>query len=182
MLPTTKQTNTEYEVLDAGTYQATLKSLDLEINQEYQSTLRYQGIQFTWDIDGSTIVEKFVRVSMNERATFYKRASSLFGRPITEEDSLEWKLSPKANVGLTIDKYKKAEDKTFTHLGELDEGIHGHVDDLLINGESVLGKQCFLNLKVNDAGYNRVESSTPLPKAKAKPQPNTPAQAVGAPS
>ena len=210
-LPTSKQeAKGEYTPLDAGTYQARLKSIDLDINSEFKTEnfndgkgLRFQGCTLTWDLDGDEYREMFVKVSTHEKAKFYNRISSLLGRDLTNEDEIDWRLSPQARTDATIDEYWKpdeniyqsAEDeektttdvdeaarddkgepiivhkkKEWVYKGSRDDGVIGHVDDLLINGESLIGKECLLVLKVNEKGYNRSDAGagSPLPKSRAK--------------
>jgi hypothetical protein len=178
-LPTSKQINQDYATFEAGAYNAVLKGMNLDIYQEYQSDMRYQGVELSYDIDGETFVEKFLRVSTNERANFYNRVSSLLGRNLSETDVIEWQLNPGAEKNLTVDKYKREEGNVFTKSGEAKDGIRGKVDALVINGENMIGKPCILNLKLNDKGYPRVENTTPVPKARPKPNSAVPA---GAPS
>lgn len=187
MLPTTiNDANGEYEAIEPGTYEVQLKSIDLEISTEYKSDLRYQSAVLTWDVDGEEFREKFVKVSLHEKSKFFNRISSLLGRDLTPTDQVAWSVSPQATTNNTIDTYYKADKDEpennakkgdWVKTGEKASGVTGHLDDLLINGESILGRSCLLVLEVNDSGYNRAKApaGSPLPKAR-RPKP------VGAPA
>lgn len=65
---------------------------------------------------------------------------------------------------------------------ELTDGINGKVDDLKINGESILGKSCYMKLTVKN-GYNRANASaaTPLPQDAPPSRQNRAQRPAGAP-
>jgi hypothetical protein len=74
---------------------------------------------------------------------------------LTEPDA-EGKQSP-------IIVHKK---KEWVLKGQHRDGVIGYVTDLTVNGETLLGKECLLVLKVNEKGYNRADAgaASPLPK------------------
>lgn len=182
-LPTGKQ-ETDFKALEEANYQVRLKGITLQIETEYQSEafndgdgLAYQGCTLIWDVDGEEYWDKFVRVSMHERSKLFNRISALIGRDFTETDKLEWKVNPKAEKNFALDQYYKAskDDRSagikkgqyvMTADEPIYEGIEGVVDDLLVNGESIIGAECLLHITVNKKGYNRADetAASPLPK------------------
>lgn len=195
-LPTSKQqASGEYTPLDAGTYQAALRKIRLEVCTEFNTGsfnggegLRFQGATLEWGIEDDTFTERFVKVSTNERAKFFNRISALLGRDLTEDDEITWKINPAARRDATLDNYFKASEDSdetgddgepkfkkgdWVLKGHSQDGVIGDLDDLLINGESIIGRECLLVVKVNDKGYNRAEAgaASPLPKTRRpKPQ------------
>lgn len=191
-LPTGKQTS-DITKIEEGNYQSRLKGITLQVEKEYQTEafndgegLCYQACTLIWDVDGEEFWDKFVRVSLNEQAKLYNRLAALLGRDLTEEDQVEWKVNKEAEKNIALDKYYKANRDDpeqgikrgqWVITGEPEyDGIEGNVDDLLINGESVIGKECLLQIGVNAKGYNKADSSAakPLPKRGARTNTRTP--------
>lgn len=183
-LPTGKQ-ESNFQAIEEGNYHARLKAITLQVDSEYETKekfnggdgLCYQAGTMIWDVDGEEFEDRFIRISTNEQAKFYNRLSALIGRELTETDKLEWKINKKADTKIALDQYYRASKDdpangihknqwVVTSDEPLYEGIEGYVDDLLINGESVLGRECLLQLGKNKKGYNVADSSaaSPLPK------------------
>lgn len=198
-LPRGKQaSNNTPPIEEPGNYEGKLKALNLTTSTEYNTEtefnngdgLRYQTIELTWDIDGIELVEKFVRVSTDDRANLYKRISALIGRDLNDKDVLDWGVNPNAETNHPLDQYKKAREDdpennikkgqfVITNDQPKYEGIIGAVDYLKVNGEDLIGKSCLVNIIINKNNYNRVESTTPLPKStRSKPKPVKPETAT----
>ena len=179
----TKMTTSDFEAYEAGPYEVTLKALELDTDTEYQTDLRYQSAVFHWDMgDGEEFRERFVKVSLNPRSKFFNRVSALLGRPLTEDDDVEWELNEFAIKDADLDEYRGKQDTDpdssviadrYVKTGENRTGIQGKVDTLAINGGNIIaGPACILTLEVNDKGYNRAGASAasaiPVKKAARK--------------
>jgi len=183
-LPTGKQ-ESNFQAIEEGNYHASLKAITLQVDSEYETKdkfndgdgLCYQAGTMVWNVDGEEFEDRFIRISTNEQAKFYNRLSALIGRELTETDKIEWKINKKADTKIALDQYYRAgkdDPANSIHKGQwvvtsdepLYEGIEGTVDDLLINGESVIGRECLLQLGKNKKGYNVADSTaaSPLPK------------------
>jgi hypothetical protein len=182
-LPTGKQ-ESNIKAIEEGNYHSRLKAITLQVEVEYESKqfndgegLAYQGCTFVWDVDGEEYQDRFIRVSTNPQAKFTNRLEGLLGRALTETDVLEWKIAKGAQTNYALDQYYKASkddpangirkgEYVVTNEQPNYDGIEGAVQDLLVNGESILGRECLLELGVNKKGYNVADSSaaSPLPK------------------
>jgi len=185
-LPTGKQ-ETEFTPIPAGNHMARVKGIDLDIYNNYQAVvdgeqLKYQGVQITWDIDGLEWREKYVRLSTAPNATFYNRIEALHGVQLQDDFTVEWDVSEQANTDIAFypgfqpdqDDPEKGHVKgQWIKKEQVHDGIVGHVNDLKVNGESIIGKSCFLNVKVKQNGYNKVDQggATPLPANMTAPPP-----------
>lgn len=185
-LPTSGKSTVE--AFEEGTYTAKLVGLRLGISTEYESEkqfengLRYQSAELVWDIDGETFNDSFIKVSMSERAKFYKRLSALYGRKLKSTDTLEWVLGSEVTQDNTLDVYTGNSRDGFVKEGEKQDGLSGTVKDLKINGESIIGASCFLELSVNAAGYNRApaDAASAMPKAMREAKKGGDVKAVSA--
>lgn len=126
-LPTSKKSSTgDYTPLEAGTYEATLRRIDLDIQQEFETAklndgdgFRFQGCAMIWDIEGEEYRDKFIKVSLNERAKFFNRVSALLGRKVEDDtDTFEWNLSADAVTDAEYDDYFKASNSDFYEHAE----------------------------------------------------------------
>lgn len=187
-LPSGKQAST-IQAMEEGNYQARLKAITLQVDSEFDTKEKYndgdglcfQGGTMVWDVDGEEFQDRYIRISTNERAKFFNRLSALIGRDINDTDVLEWKINKKAETKIALDQYYKAskdDPATGVKKGQwvitddepLYEGIEGLVDDLLVNGESLLGRECLLQIGKNKNGYNIADSSAAaaLPKRASR--------------
>lgn len=132
-LPTIKKASSsgEYTPLEAGTYEATLKRIDLEILTEFETKqfnngdgLRFQGCTMIWDIEGEEYRDRFIKISLNNRAKFFNRISALLGRDVEDDaDTLGWGLSEHAIRDAEYDDYFRANNADFYEAKE--EGRFG---------------------------------------------------------
>jgi hypothetical protein len=202
-LPTSKQ-ESAYTPIEAGNYEAKLKSLYLDTAKEYMTDdqnegegLRYQSAEFTWDFgEDLTWTEKFVKVSTNDGAKFYNRICALLGRELVggdDGDKIGWDLATDVIANLPLDHYfKPTEDdpekghvkgKWFITGETTFDGVKGNVLGLSVNGENLIGKSCMLELTINKKGYNaaKAAAATMLPKKPTTRKPPT-AAATEAPA
>ena len=121
-LPTSKKaSDSTFTPFEPGTYQVALKRIDLDICAEYDTRafnngdgLRFQGCTMVWDIDGEEYRERFVKISLDNRAKFFNRLSALLGRDVKdEEDTLDWGVSAQANTKAEYDDYFRAAQGDF---------------------------------------------------------------------
>ena len=166
MLPTSIKSNKGGTGVPAGTYPATLTSAKLHINREYQSDCRYQAIALTWSIEGSrdAFVEKFVRLTLHERGTLANRLAALLGRPLTKDDAIDWRLADDAQTDAEIDRYDK--DLLIVEATER-VGVVGDLEQLLINGEPMIGRSCMLSVTLTADGWNRCSANGASPASQA---------------
>ena len=151
--------------IPAETHVATLTGAKLHIATEFQSDARYQAIELSWSIQGyrQPFTEKFVRFTLHEKSTLSNRIGALMGRAVRPDDEIEWDVSDDAQTGLEVDIYDrhtKAVERTTR------DGIIGSVEDIVFDGESILGRSCFLALAQNESGHNRAgaNAATAMPK------------------
>ena len=167
MLPTTMQPKPK--ALPAATHVATFLGARLHVATEYQSDCRYQAVELSWSIEGSSkpFVERFVRVTLHPKGTLYNRISALIGRDLTEDDVIDWIVADDAQVDAQVDVYDR---DTLEVMDTEDTGVVGELDDLTVNGSTVLGLPCLLKLTISGNGYNRCDSSgaSPLPKRMSR--------------
>lgn len=180
-LPSGKQ-ESKYETIEPGNYPATLKMANLNVAKEFDSDqfnngegLIYQAIELTWDVDGTDWTEKFIKVSMHEKAKLYNRFSALLGRKITEADEIHWGVAKEAETDKDLDEYYKAQANDpaeaikkgdWVWTGSSTDGIVGAVHSIKVNDTELIGATCLLELDINKGGYNRAAASaaSALPK------------------
>lgn len=193
-LPTGKQ-ESNFKAIEPGNYEARLKGMTLQVNTEYESQkfndgdgLAYQACTLIWDVDGDEFRDAFIRVSMTDNSKLYNRFSALLGRDLTETDVIEWKVAKEAVTNYALDQYYKASKDDpekgvkrgqYVLTGDpVYEGIEGAVEDVLINGESLFGRSCLLQIGKNERGYNTAtaKAAAPLPKRTGRRAPHQAAE------
>lgn len=158
--------------LDDGTYPATLESIKIYKNDNFEKTGLVTQLDLTWDTgdvvendDGkevpALIYQTFVNLSFNKKAKLSDVLRALFGR---EFDPVTCKVS--------IEIEDHASPATLEHRSE----AKANITSFLVNGEEIVGKQAMVAVTTNDAGYNRVTSISAPMRASKRPIP------VGAPA
>jgi len=184
MLPTSTKPKTAN--IPTGTHPAILTSANLHVATEYQNPARYQAIELRWVVDEmpDAFAERFVRVTLHERGTLANRISALLGRPLTPDDRIDWVLASNAIKDAEVDVY----DRNTLVIERTDRtGVSGALDDLRVNGESLIGQACLLTITTNADGWPRcvANGAVPMPttsrwRAERAPQPapSAPARVV----
>jgi len=106
-------------------------------------------------------------------STLGNRLSALIARDLTPTDKIDWHVAANATTGERVDDYEKA---TGIILKSRHEGVTGDLEDITVNGRSIIGRSCLLALKVSDNGYNRAgsQAANPLPASMKKKEPPKP--------
>lgn len=183
-LPSGKQVS-DFKAIEPGNYVVELTGITLQVASEYKSDayndgdgLCYQSCTLHWHVDsdvegGEEYRENFVKVSLHEKSKLYNRLAALYGQEIPA-DGIEWKLAKDIERGIALDSYYRSDgkdgNKKDTWVVDADkttyDGLEGTVDDLLIDGVSVIGRECMLQIGVKESGYNTAKAGAAavLPK------------------
>lgn len=160
--------------IEPGAYEATLERITGWNTPQYQKDGLEPTLTFIWNIgedeggEPLRLNDTFIRVPrdregwpvLTPRSKLFERLSALAGFPVDAEHEWELLLPEGMDGPEGLDALPSLDERG-------DDGFEPVDVDIVIDGESVIGKEAIVTVEKNDKGYLKVTQVSAKPKKRA---------------